>query len=174
MADTPDTIVLKRHRDLDGRKNEIWIRRGIFGLLCVLPLLALLDVFGQRPSSSTATAPAAVLDVYAASHVRGGVIFETRFHVTARRDLRHAVLVLDPGWLEGMTLNTIEPSPLAEGSRNGRLILTLGPIPHGTSYLLFLQFQVDPTNVGRRSQRVDLYDGSRALATVHRTITVFP
>jgi hypothetical protein len=174
VPDAPDTIVLKRHRDLDGRRNEIWIRRGLFALLCVLPVLALLDVFGQRPSSTTATADAAVLDVYAPHHVRGGLIFEARFHVTARRALRHAVLVLDPGWLEGMTVNTIEPSPVSEGSDDGRLTLTLGQIPQGTSHLLFVQFQVDPTNVGRRSQTVDLYDGDQRLATVHRTVTVFP
>jgi uncharacterized membrane protein YcaP (DUF421 family) len=27
VADIPDTIVLKRDRDLEGRRNEIWVRR---------------------------------------------------------------------------------------------------------------------------------------------------
>jgi hypothetical protein len=174
VADAPDTIVLKRHRDLDGRMNEIWIRRGLLALVCVLPVLALLNVFGQRPASTTVAGDAAVLDVYAPSHVRSGLLFEARFHVTARRDLKNAVLVLDPGWLEGMTLNTIEPSPVGEGSHDGRLTFTLGHVPRGSSYLLFMQFQVDPTNVGRRSQTVELYDGGRKLGTVQRTITVWP
>src|SRR5205823_6190282 len=109
VADAPDTIVLERHRDLDGRLNDIWAGRSLFALLCAVPVLALLNVFGQRPSTTTATAAGAVLDVYAAAHVRGGLLFEARFHVTARRDLTDAVLVLDSGWLEGMTVNTIEP-----------------------------------------------------------------
>jgi hypothetical protein len=33
---------------------------------------------------------------------------------------------------------------------------------------------VNPTNVGHRDQSVTLYDGNKALVTVHRTITVFP
>ena len=37
-----------------------------------------------------------------------------------------------------------------------------------------LQFQVNPTTVGRRSQAVELYDGSRLVARVNRTVTVYP
>ena len=39
---------------------------------------------------------------------------------------------------------------------------------------LFFEFQVDPTNVGRRSADVALYDGDTRILTVHRTITIFP
>ena len=73
-----------------------------------------------------------------------------------------------------MTINTIEPSPTDETSENGRLALTLGPIKAGDSFLLFMQFQVNPTNVGRRSQDVELRDGDTHIATIHRTVTVFP
>jgi hypothetical protein len=34
--------------------------------------------------------------------------------------------------------------------------------------------QVNPTNVGHRTQDVRLYDGERQLAEVRRTITIFP
>ena len=37
-----------------------------------------------------------------------------------------------------------------------------------------MQFQVNPTNVGRRSADVELYDGETLIATVERTMTVFP
>jgi hypothetical protein len=40
--------------------------------------------------------------------------------------------------------------------------------------VLYIQSQVNPTNVGRRSQDVSLYDGERLLATIHRRVTVFP
>src|SRR3954470_1331209 len=172
MAEIPDTIVLKRDRDLAGRRNEIWVRRGLFALLCVVPVLALLNLFGQRPGGSDAAATAARLQVYAPARVRGGVLFEARFHIRATQEIKKAILVLDPGWLEGMTVNTIEPAPAGEASANGRLSLELGPNPKGQSYLLFMQCQVNPTNVGHRRQNVQLYDGSRKLLELHRTITV--
>jgi hypothetical protein len=37
-----------------------------------------------------------------------------------------------------------------------------------------MQFQVNPTNVGRRSQDVALYDDTTSLAQVDRTVTIFP
>ena len=68
----------------------------------------------------------------------------------------NAVLKLDPGWAEGMSINEIEPSPVNEASDNGRLSLELGHIPAGKSFLLFMQFQVNPTNVAwHRPQNVE-------------------
>ena len=57
---------------------------------------------------------------------------------------------------------------------DGQLEFTLGHIPQGQTHLLFMQFQVDPTNVGHRSQDVELYDGDTHLLTVHRRVTVYP
>jgi hypothetical protein len=174
MATIPDTIVLKRDRDLAGRKNEIWIRRALFGLLCVVPILALLNLFGQQPSTLRAATGQAALKVHAPARVRGGLIYEARFRVTAVHELRKATLVLSPGWLEGMTVNTIEPAPINEASDNGRLSLELGHIPAGGSYLLFMQFQTNPTNVGHRDHSVELYDGEQKLLELHQTITIYP
>ena len=171
---SPELIVLERDRDLAGREWEAWVRRGLFALLCLVPVLALLNVFGQRPETASAAAPEAKLELYAPEHVRSGLLFEARFRVIARQDLQKATLVLDPGWLEGMQANTIEPSPLGEGSEDGKLVFQLGHVAAGHAFVLFMQFQVDPTNVGRRSQGVALYDGQRKLVELHRTITVFP
>lgn len=170
----PDSLVLKRDRDLEGRGWEIWVRRGLFALVCAVPLVALFNVFGQRPDSKTLVAPAASLKVYAPSHLRGGLLYEARFHITAREELKEATLVLGSGWLEGMTLNTIEPSPVSEASNNGRLSLELGHIPAGESYVLYVQFQVNPTNVGRRPAGARLYDGQQFLLRLDRTVTVWP
>jgi hypothetical protein len=117
---------------------------------------------------------AASLKVYAPSHLRGGLLYEARFHITAREELKEATLVLGSGWLEGMTLNTIEPGPVSEASNNGRLSLDLGHIPAGESYVLYVQFQVNPTNVGRRTQSVELMDGGTSLLSYERELTVFP
>ena len=174
MAEIPDTLDVRRDRDLEGRGHEIWVRRVLFALVVAVPVVALFNVFGQRPQTHTVVEPAASLKVYAPVHVRGGLLFEARFHITAREELKDATLVLGSGWLEGMTLNTIEPSPVSEASNNGRLSLELGHIPAGDIYLLFIQFQVNPTNVGRRKQSVELMDGSTSLLSFDRTITVFP
>lgn len=174
MADIPDTIVLKRDRDLSGRAWEIWVRRGLFGLLVLVVCLALANVFGQRPQTEVVRAAPASLHLYAPARVRSGLLFEARFRIEANRDLKKAVLVLGPGWLEGMSMNTLEPSPVSEASADGKISLTLGHVAAGSSYLLFLQFQTNPTNVGHRPQTAWLYDGPRLLLTLHRTITIFP
>lgn len=174
MAEIPDTIVLERDRDLAGRAWEIWVRRALFALLPLISVLALLNLFGQRPTSVTVSSPEASLKLFAPPRVRSGLLFEARFRITARQDLKKATLVLHPGWLEGMTVNTIEPSPVDEASANGKLSLDLGHIPAGKSYLLFVQFQIDPTNVGHRPQTVELFDGDQKLLQLDRSITVFP
>ena len=174
MADAPDTIVLRKHRDLVGREQEVWVRRTLLALVALVPLLALFNLFGQRPGTSKASVSAATLSVYAPTRVRGGLLWQARFHITAHRELKNAILVLDTGWLEGMTVNTIEPSPVGEGSQNGKLALTLGHVPQDESFILFVQFQVNPTNVGRRSRKAELYDGQTRLATINQKVTVFP
>jgi hypothetical protein len=153
----------------------VWWRRGLVALVGVIPLLALFNVFGQRPGTATVATAAARLQVYAPTRVRGGLLYEARFRITARRELKKALLVLDPGWAEGMSMNTIEPSPGSQASRDGQLSFSLGHIPAGKSYLLFMQFQVNPTNLAwHRPQNVELFDGGTHLLTVKRSVTVFP
>ena len=175
MADVPDAIVLKRDRDLQGREHDIWIRRALFGLIVLVPVLALFNVFGQRPDTHTLVSPAASMKIYAPARLRGGLLYEGRFHITARQDIKDAYLVLGPGWAEGMSINTIEPSPVSESSNNGRLSFELGHIGPGHSHILFMQFQVNPTNVALgREQTVWLNDGETRLLTFSRGVTIFP
>jgi len=175
VADIPDTIVLKRHRDLEGRRKDVWVRRSLLALVGLIPLLALFNVFGQHPGKPTVATSAARLQLYAPSRARGGLLYEARFHITARQEIKNAILVLDPGWAEGQQINTIEPSPSGEASRDGQLELTLGHIPQGQTYLLFMQFQVNPTNVAwRRPQNVELFDGNTHLLTLKHKLTVYP
>jgi hypothetical protein len=174
MADVPDHLVLKRHRDLQGRERNPWTRRILLGSLALVLGLGAVNVFGQRPFTATATAAAGTLEVYAPTRLRGGVFWMARFSVRAEREIEHATLVLDPGWLEQMHLNTLEPAPVGEASRDGRIALDFGRVPPGQSLLVFMQFQVNPTNVGRHSHDVELHDGETLLARVDRTVTIFP
>lgn len=134
----------------------------------------LLNVFGQRASSTGASAPEASLSVRAPAHLRSGLLFQTRITVAATEELERATLVLDRGWLEGITVNTVEPAPIGEASRDGRLVLELGRVPAGDEHVLYLQMQVNPTTFGRRSTDVVLEDAGRELARAERTMTIWP
>jgi hypothetical protein len=174
VADAPEGIKLGRYRDMHGRGWHLWVRRSLLGLLALFILAGLLNAFGQRPSTALTSSREADLKIYAPTRVRGGLLWEARFTISANQDLKQATLVLGQGWLEGNTINTIEPSPVGEASRNGSLSLDLGHVPAGQRYELYMQFQTNPTNVGHRNADVQLQDGEKLLLSVHRTLTVFP
>ncbi|HET9322299.1 MAG TPA: hypothetical protein VFO03_00350 [Gaiellaceae bacterium] len=173
MADIPDQLTLKVSRDREGKRDVVVRRIGVAALGILLGL-ALLNLFGQRPSTTTVDAEDASLELYAPERVRSGLFYQARFTIEAKNELKEATLVLDPGWAEAITINTVEPAPVGEASRDGDLAFELGRIPAGQTHVFFLQLQVNPTNVGHRSQDVRLYDGDRLIASVDRSITVFP
>jgi hypothetical protein len=174
VADIPDRIVLKRHRDLVGRRHQIWWRHAIVLLLTGFLLLGIFNVFGQAQGATQADSGTASLRLDAPSSLRGGLIYTAVFTITAHADVKNAILELSPGWATGVQINTIEPSPLGEASRNGDLLFTLGHVPAGQKHALFMGFQVNPTNVGRRSVDVALFDGGKRLVHLDRVVTVFP
>jgi hypothetical protein len=173
VADVPDQLTLRHNRDREGAW-DLYVRRVAASIILAIIVLGALNVFGQRPETSTATAAPASLEVYAPTRARGGLYYMARFTIRAHEDVAKATLVLDPGWAEAITINTIEPSPIGEASENGRIVLELGHIPAGEKYVLFMHLQINPTNVGHRSQDVELRDGDTVLAHVDRSITVFP
>jgi hypothetical protein len=173
MARAPGTLTLARNRNSAGRTELVFRRISVLALTALL-VAGLANAFGQRPSSTRVAAAAADLEVTLPKRLRSGLIFESRITITARRSVEDARLVLDSGWTEGMTINTMDPSPLGQASDDGKLALELGHVPAGEKYVLWLQMQVNPTTVGHRSADVELDDGARRIAVVERTITVFP
>jgi hypothetical protein len=174
MASAPDTLTFSRHRDHRGHRLDSWVRRGGLGLLALVVLFALLNLFGQRPGTSTASAVAARLQLYAPSTVRGGLVYTARLRIDARKDIKRAIVVFAPGWTDQYTFNGVSPQPISEGSANGKVSFTLGHIPEGKHYTLFVSLQVNPTNVGHHGQTVWLYDGQTELAAIHHEITIWP
>lgn len=170
----PDEVVLKRDRDLSGRTWHPWVRRALLALVAVPPVLALANVFGQHQSAHSATASVATLTVNAPSRVRGGLLYTASFTVRAHSELKKATLVLDPGWIDGMQVNSVSPQPVDEGSRNGKVVLVLGHIAAGQRVQYWIEFQVNPTTVGTRSQNVELDDGTEEILTEHRKLRIFP
>jgi hypothetical protein len=173
VADTPQFLTLAGNRDRTERV-ELIFRRTFFSLILLVLVAGLLNVFGQQPTNTLAATPVADFQVFAPEGLRGGLYYEGRITVDAKQDIEKVTLVFDNGWTEQMQINTIEPSPVGESSRDGRLTLDMGHLGAGHKLVLWLQFQVNPANFGRRSQDVELYDDTELLAEVDRTVTVFP
>jgi hypothetical protein len=94
--------------------------------------------------------------------------------VVARQRLAQPKLVLDQGFLDGLTVNTIEPQASQELNRDGRLVLEYDAIAAGEQLTVWIQYQVNPTTVGSRTQRIELDDGQRPITQVTRELTSFP
>jgi hypothetical protein len=170
----PDGLTLKRNRDLLGRSGHVWYRRALLGLIAVLPVLALLNVFGQRPSTTSAHGSAGDLAVTAPARLRSGLIFQVRVQVTAHQDIAKPQLIFDPGWWDSMSENSMAPNPSSETNEDGRVVLSYNKLTAGHRLLVWLYFQVNPTNVGKRRENVELDDGATMITRVHRSLTIFP
>jgi hypothetical protein len=112
-------------------------------VLLAFVLAALLNAFGQRATTSSASGPAASLHLKAPERACGGDIFEARFDVHASRVIRQPLLILDPGWLDGLTQNTSAPAPAEERSDNSRIVLEYDTLPAGRKLTVWLQYLDD-------------------------------
>ena len=83
-------------------------------------------------------------------------------------------LVFSRGWWESMSVNSLEPNPSNQGTQNGSVVLSYNGLPAGHTLIVWLYFQVNPTNVGKRTEDVELEDGSKPIARVHHSLTIFP
>jgi hypothetical protein len=173
-AELPEGLDAARHRDLRGRAQHPWWRRGGLAVFVAIGLAALLNVFGQESSSGTAAGQTGALTVRGPTHLRGGLLYQVRFTVESRGELKAPKLVLSPGWFDGLTMNTLEPSPSQEGSRNGSVVFSLQAMSPGERQVVWTQWQVNPTRIGSRRVHVDLYDGGTPIAQIRRTMTVYP
>jgi|1186.fasta_scaffold465488_1 hypothetical protein len=174
VEELPGDLTIEHHALLHGRERHPVYRRGLFAVICVLPVLALLNVFGQHATSQTVHGTGATLEVEAAKNLRGGLLHQLRLTAVATRDMEHPQFVLSPGWFEQNTENSIAPDPLEQSSSNGRVVLSYGPLKAGQKLTVWIDFQVNPVNVGRRTVNVELTDGPRSVAFVKRNLTVFP
>ena len=161
-------------REPTGVTGGLWVRRAILTVLGVLVVLALLNRYGQHPADSVARVPAATMRLSAPARIRGGLFFQSRLDISAAQAIDHPRIVLDDGWLEGMQVNSIEPAPVGEATRNGRVVLSYDAMKPGDLLRVWFQFEVNPTNVGRRSYAVELDDAEQPVARVAPTITALP
>jgi hypothetical protein len=174
VEELPSDLSVERHALLRGRSNHPWYRRSLFGLVCLLPVIALLNAFGQVPSTSSANGAAATMEVQAPKRVRGGLLFQVRVDVVARQDVKEPQFVLSPGWWEQLTENSINPEPIDTSTSNGRVTLSYGRLNAGQKLTVWLEYQVNPANLGGQTTNILLTDGDTPIAEVKRDIYVFP
>jgi hypothetical protein len=172
MADS--SIRAETYRDLKGRNRHPWQRRAVLALLAAIPVLALIGVFGQRTDRTEADAPQAALTLAGPTRLRGGLLFQWKINVVARQRIAQPKLVLDEGFLNGLTVNTIEPQASQELNRDGRVVLEYDAVAAGEQLTVWIQYQVNPTTVGERTVRVELDDGQTRVATIAKHVRVFP
>lgn len=170
----PETLDRGENLDLAGRQAELWVRRAVLLLFVAFIAVGLANVFGQRASTETATGERAALELTAPGNVRSGLIYQARFRIEARRTIEKPQLVLSPGWFDGLTINTFQPDPVEQSERQGEIVLTYDTIAAGEIFTARLQYQVNPTAVGTRSQAAVLADDGEPLAQIERTVTIFP
>jgi hypothetical protein len=144
-------------------------------LLLAFVVAALANVFGQRASTASTTSADVTLRVQSPRTVRGGLIYQTRVDVTADRAVQRPVITLDGGWFDGMTLNSVNPSPASQTSGLGGATFQYPPLAAGETMTVWFEWSTNPTEVEWRHPRtVTVGDGGRELVHQTSTITVFP
>lgn len=174
MAKVPETLARNEHVEITGRDVEGWLRRvGLF-LLAALLVAGLANLFGQATGETAVENADARLTVRAPGAVRAGLFYQVMFRVDARRDFEEAAIVLDPGWVEGFTINSYQPDPAEWQHRDGRNVLVYGPIPAGGHLVARLQYQVNTTAYGTRVQNVVLEDAGEPVLQLDHDAFVYP
>jgi hypothetical protein len=169
-----DGLLATRHRDLAGRAGHVWVRRAGLLLLSGFLLAALLNVFGQRHETAVAQGAGTRLALEAPHALRGGDLYQVHLAISTTTGIASPKLLLSQGFLDGFTINTITPDASSQVSRDGPALLTYDRLDSGRRMEIFIEAQVNANTVGRRHWDIDVYDGTRRLTGVHRTITIFP
>ena len=174
VSELDKRLDLERMRDLRGRYAHPWIRRGLLATMVAGVVFAATGAIGQPTQTVVAGDGGARLELKVPDVLRGGLMWRARIAVTTDLDIEHPRLILGPGFVEGMQLNTLEPSPESEASRGPRVVLSYPALKAGDELVVYLQLQVNPTTVGKQDMRVALDDETEQLARVAHTTRVLP
>ena len=172
-ARPPDRISLEAHRD-NRHPVERVVRWVVVAGLTALALAGLANVFGQRHTKTLAMGDGATLALTAPAALRSGLLFQGRFRIHAEREIAKPTLLLDQGWFDAISVNAMVPEPTGAASRGGRVAFVFPTLPAGRTMTVYVDFQVNPTTAGRRRQGAELRDGDRMIASIERTVNVFP
>lgn len=175
MTESIEDVVARRPRTERLDRVGLWIRRAAMCALLAVVVVALCNVVGQRSSTATAANGAVTLSVRVPHAVRAGLLYQGRIAITAHQQLPAVNLVLAHGWIDGLTMNTAEPSASTETSGpGGSLIFSLGPLKQGQTFVEYLEFQVNPTSYSGRHLFTSVTSGGTQVAALDRTMMIFP
>ena len=168
----PDGIEPRHVAEKEGiRRHQSVMALGILTLVMVA---GVLGFFGRPDSARTATAPRAELEVFGPSLIRSGEFFEMRFRVRAEEALTDAVIAIDEGVWEDITVNTIIPGPVEETHEDGQFRFTIGEVPGGTEFLLKVDLQINPDFIGNNDGEIALFDGDDEITSLEYELGVLP
>lgn len=175
MSDVIDGVLSRRSGAERLDRIGLAIRRGAVCVLLAVVVVALCNVFGQRSSTATASSDSATLSVRVPQAVRPGLLYQGRISITARVPLPKLELALSHDWIDGLTMNTNEPSASTETSGpGGSLVFDLGSLQAGHTYVDYFEYQVNPTSFGRRDLQVTVISAGATVASLNRGMTIFP
>ncbi len=168
----PDGIEERHVAEKHGiRRHESVIA---LGLLTLVVVASLAGFFGRPDSARTATGDGAQLEVFGPSLIRNGEFFEMRFRVRAEETLTEAVIAVDEGVWEDLTVNTIIPAPVDETHEDGQFRFTLGEVPAGSEFLLKVDLQINPDFLGENVGQITLFDGDEVVTSLEYELGVLP
>ena len=147
MTALPDQLDRQQHVEVERRDLERWLRRVGVALLAAFLVVGLANVFGQKVDTSSASAAAADLEVKAPTAVRSGLIYQVQFTVAAHRTLEEPTLVLDSGWFDGFTINTMSPDTKDWVMRDGLNVMSYDTVPAGSGFRCSSPVSGQPDNV---------------------------
>ena len=111
----------------------------------------------------------------APDRLRGGLLWQGTIRIEARERIARPRIVLDRGWINGMTINTVSPEAADQaGTPEGGVALAYGELPAGQTLTVRIAVQVNPTTIGSDPAGVALRDGDTEIARVDRSLVVFP
>lgn len=163
-----------RFLELAGRRAHPWVRRFGLTVMLAIVIVALTGALGQTERTDVAEGSAARLELRTPSTLRSGLLWRARVVVHARQKLAAPQLVLGSGYVDGMQLNTIEPAPIGETSRDGKLAFTFPTLDAGDNLTLYLQLQTDPTVYGKQDLSVGLESANSTPVRIQTSTRVLP
>jgi hypothetical protein len=162
----------ERHLRAAGTRLHAWPTGLVVFTLVIVA--ALTGAFGVR-DTVTADEASVRLSVEGPSRIRSGEFFEMLFTVDTQREIRDAVLSIDPEIWHDVTINTMIPQPAEESFEDGTFRFHFGALTPGSRLLVKVDGQINPAYPpGANRGAVELVDGAATLARVDYEMQVLP
>jgi len=159
-----------------GARRRRGLRRVLFSLVTLVPLLGLVGFLGPRSGDVAARAGDLELTVTYPRVNRPGLAAKLSAEVR-RRGLAEApvTLAVDSSYLDALAEVTVDPEPMSSTADADRTIWTFEPPPGGDTLVVSVQGRIHPSGrLGRPVGTVAVLDGGAAVVSVRFRTWVVP